>query len=121
MSTETNTAKTLRLSELEKDVKAGRNGEPEGPVAVEDLEKLATSLDVTDKRRRAMVVLLLAATLVLIGGGYFIWSVFQYENAGLPALLKKSQCSSGDSSGPASSSRMLMFAPKLSATPHGLD
>jgi membrane fusion protein (multidrug efflux system) len=65
---------------LGKDVKAGRNGEPEGPVAVEDLEKLATSVAATDKRRRRIAVLLLAAVLVLIGGGYFVWRALQYED-----------------------------------------
>jgi len=80
MSTETNTAKPLRAPELETNVKAARDGEPEGPVAVEDLEKLAAGVDATEKRRRKMTVLLLAAVLVLIGGGYFAWRAFQYED-----------------------------------------
>jgi membrane fusion protein, multidrug efflux system len=80
MSTETNTAKTLRRPELEKHTQAGRNGEPEGPVAVDDLEKLATNVDATEKHRKKMAVLLLAVVLVLIGGGYFAWRAFQYED-----------------------------------------
>jgi membrane fusion protein, multidrug efflux system len=80
MSTETNAAKPLRVPELGTNAKAGRDGEPEGPVAVEDLEKLATSVDPTEKRRRKMAVLLLAAVLVLIAGGYFVWRAFQYED-----------------------------------------
>ena len=80
MSTETNTAKTLRLSELETNINAARDGEPEGPVAVEDLEKLAASVDATEKRRIKMLVLLLTAVLVLIGGGYSVWRAFQYED-----------------------------------------
>jgi membrane fusion protein (multidrug efflux system) len=65
---------------LENDEKPSRKGEPEGPVAVEDLEKLATSVDATEKRRRKIAALLLAAVLVLIGGGYFVWRTFQYED-----------------------------------------
>ena len=80
MSTESNTAKTLRLTELERDANADRNGEPEGPVAVDELEKLAMSVDATEKRRRRMAMLLLAGVLVLIGGGYFVWHAFQYED-----------------------------------------
>jgi membrane fusion protein (multidrug efflux system) len=80
MSTERSNAKTLRLPDLENDEKPSRKGEPEGPVAVEDLEKLATSVDATEKRRRKIAALLLAAVLVLIGGGYFVWRTFQYED-----------------------------------------
>ncbi|HWY68001.1 MAG TPA: HlyD family secretion protein [Terriglobales bacterium] len=80
MSTETNAAKTLRLPEVESSAKAGRDSEPEGPIAVEDLEKLATSVDATEKRRRKMALLLLAAVLVLIGSIYFAWRAFQYED-----------------------------------------
>jgi membrane fusion protein (multidrug efflux system) len=79
MSTETNNAKALRVPESARNVKSARDGEPEGPVAVEDLEKLAASVDATEKRRRKMAVLLLAAVLVLIGGCYFLWQAFQYE------------------------------------------
>jgi membrane fusion protein (multidrug efflux system) len=80
MSTERSNAKTLRLPDLENDEKRRRNGEPEGPVAVEDLEKLAASADATEKRRRKTAALLLAAVLVLIGSGYFVWRAFQYED-----------------------------------------
>lgn len=80
MSSETNAAKPLRVPELGTNAKAGRDGEPEGPVAVEDLEKLATSVDATEKSRRKMAILLVAAVLVLLVGGYFGWRAFQYED-----------------------------------------
>jgi len=50
MSTETNTAKTLRLTELEKDAKTGRDSEPEGPIAVEDLEAIAGDCSQSERR-----------------------------------------------------------------------
>lgn len=81
MATETNTAKSLRVPELEHaGAKLGREGEPEGPVAVEDLEKLATSVDASNKRRRKMAILLFIAVLALIGGGFYVWRAFQYED-----------------------------------------
>jgi membrane fusion protein (multidrug efflux system) len=80
MPAESNSAKTLRIAEMEKEVKPDRDGGPEGPLRVDDLEKLATSVDGRDKRRRKFAVLILAAVLVLIGGSYFLWGAFQYEN-----------------------------------------
>jgi membrane fusion protein (multidrug efflux system) len=80
MSTETSRANSHKRPELENEVEGNRTDEPEGPVAVEDLEKLATSVDATEKRRRKMAIILLAAVLVLIGGGYFVWHAFQHED-----------------------------------------
>ena len=80
MSSEANTAKTLSVPEAGTDAKAGRDEEPQGPVAVEDLEKLAASVDTTEKRRRQRAILIVAAVVVLIVGGYFLWRAFQYED-----------------------------------------
>jgi membrane fusion protein (multidrug efflux system) len=79
MSTETNAAKKLSVPDLGRDAKSGGDDEPEGPVAVDDLEKLAASVDSTEKRPRKMAIILLAAIVVLIGGSYFAWRAFQYE------------------------------------------
>ena len=79
MPTEANTAKKLSVPDSGTHAKVDRNGEPEGPVAVEDLEKLADGVDPAEKRRRKMAIILAAALVVLIGSGYFVWRAFQYE------------------------------------------
>lgn len=80
MATESNTATTRSYPEMEHEVKNNHDGEPEGPIAVEDLEKLAASSDAREKRRKKMTIILLAAVLVLVGGGYFAWHAFQHED-----------------------------------------